>query len=50
MTFNTTKIDEANASITGTISSKTIENNVNKIAIQSSKNLSVQGFRKGKVP
>ncbi len=50
MTFNTTKIDEANASISGIISSKTIEANLNKVALQASKTMSVQGFRKGKVP
>ncbi len=50
MTFSTTKIDEANASISGTISAQTIENNLNKVALQASKSMSVQGFRKGKVP
>ena len=50
MTFNTTKIDEANASISGTISAQTIENNLNKVALQASKSMNVQGFRKGKVP
>jgi len=50
MTFKTNKIDEANASVSGTISAKTIETNVNKIAQHSAKNMSVQGFRKGKVP
>ncbi len=50
MTFNATKIDEANASIAGTISAQTIENNLNKIAQQAAKTMNVQGFRKGKVP
>ncbi len=50
MTFNTTKIDEANASIAGTISAQTIENNLNKIATQAAKTMNIQGFRKGKVP
>lgn len=50
MTFNTTKIDEANASISGTISSQIIEANLNKVALHASKTMSVQGFRKGKVP
>jgi trigger factor len=50
MTFNTTKIDEANALISGTISAQTIENNLNKVALQASKTMNVQGFRKGKVP
>lgn len=50
MTFNATKIDEANASIAGTISAQTIENNLNKVALQASKTMNVQGFRKGKVP
>lgn len=50
MTFNATKIDEANASIAGTISAQTIENNLNKVALQASKSMNVQGFRKGKVP
>ncbi len=50
MTFNATKIDEANASIAGTISAQTIENNLNEVALQASKSMNVQGFRKGKVP
>jgi trigger factor len=50
MTFNATKIDEANASIAGIISAQTIENNLNKIAQQAAKTMNVQGFRKGKVP
>jgi len=50
MTFNTKKINEANATITGTISAKTIDANLNKVAAQAAKTMDIQGFRKGKVP
>jgi len=50
MTFNTNKIDEANATISGTIDAQTLENNLDKVAKQAAKSMDIQGFRKGKVP
>jgi trigger factor len=50
MTFNTNKIDEANATISGTISAEVIEANLDKVAKQAAKTMDIQGFRKGKVP
>jgi trigger factor len=50
MTFNTNKIDEANATISGTIDAQTIETSLDKIAAQAAKTMDIQGFRKGKVP
>lgn len=50
MTFNTNKTNEANATITGTISASTIEANLDKVAKQAAKTMDIQGFRKGKVP
>jgi len=50
MTFNTNKTNEANATITGTISAELIEKNLDKAAAQAAKTMDIQGFRKGKVP
>ena len=50
MSFNTNKIDEANATISGIISVDTIEANLDKVAKQAAKTMDIQGFRKGKVP
>ncbi len=50
MTFTTNKIDEANATITGTITKDVIDANLEKIAKQTAKTMDIQGFRKGKVP
>jgi len=50
MTVNTKKIDEANATISGTIDAKTLESNLDKVAAQAAKTMDIQGFRKGKVP
>jgi len=50
MTFNTNKIDEANATISGTIDAQTLESNLDKVAKQAAKTMDIQGFRKGKVP
>jgi len=50
MTFNTNKIDEANATISGTIDAQTLESNLDKVAKQAAKSMDIQGFRKGKVP
>ncbi len=50
MEFNANRVDEANAVITSTISAKTVEENIDKVAKQASKTMDIQGFRKGKVP
>jgi trigger factor len=50
MTFTTNKIDEANATISGTIDAETLEKSLDKIAGQAAKTMDIQGFRKGKVP
>jgi trigger factor len=50
MEFNAQKIDSANAVITSVIAKEVIESNLNKVAKEASKNLNVDGFRKGKVP
>ncbi len=50
MELNAQKIDSANAVITSTIAKEVIENNLNKVAKDASKNMKVDGFRKGKVP
>jgi len=50
MEFNATKTNEANAVITATIKSETLESTLNKLAKHASKTMDVQGFRKGKVP
>lgn len=50
MEFNAQKIDSANAVITSTIAKEVIEQNLSKVAKDASKNLKVDGFRKGKVP
>lgn len=44
------KIDSANVLIGGTLDSKVIEENVDKLAKQAGKEMKVDGFRKGKVP
>jgi len=44
------KVDEANVIISGTIENSTIEENINKMAIQAGKEMKVDGFRQGKVP
>jgi trigger factor len=50
MEFNAQQIDSANAVITSTIAKEVIDNNLNKVAKDASRNLKVDGFRKGKVP
>jgi trigger factor len=50
MEFNANRVDEANAVITATLTKETIESNLDKVAKQAAKTMSVQGFRKGKVP
>jgi len=44
------KVDEANTLISGTLSNEAIAIEIDKMAIQAGKELSVDGFRKGKVP
>ena len=50
MEFNANRVDEANAVITATLTKDSIENNLEKVAKQAAKTMSVQAFRKGKVP
>lgn len=50
MEFNAQKIDAANAVVTSTIAKDVIEKNLDKVAKQASRNLNIDGFRKGKVP
>jgi len=44
------KVDDANIIVSGTLDSKAIDANVEKLAIQAGKEMKVDGFRKGKVP
>jgi trigger factor len=44
------KVDDANVILSGTIENSTIEENINKMAVQAGKEMKVDGFRKGKVP
>ena len=44
------KIDNANAEVSGKILADEISNKLEKIAKEASKSVSIQGFRKGKVP
>jgi trigger factor len=50
MEFNAKRVDDANAVITSTISTETVEQNIDKVAKQAAKTMDIQGFRKGKVP
>ena len=50
MEFNANRVDGANAVITATVTKETIESNLDKVAKEAAKTMSVQGFRKGKVP
>ncbi len=50
MQITAKKIDSANATISATIASSIVEENVNKIAKELSKTANISGFRKGKVP
>lgn len=50
MKVTVNKVDEANVIISGTIENSTIEENINKMAIQAGKEMKVDGFRQGKVP
>jgi len=44
------KKDNANANVKGKISKEIVEKNLDKIAKEAAKTVSIQGFRKGKVP
>jgi len=44
------KVDDANIIMGGTLDAKTIENNIDKLAKQATKEVKVDGFRAGKVP
>ncbi|WP_419765433.1 MAG: trigger factor [Arcobacter sp.] len=50
MEFNAKRVDEANAEITATMNSATIDAKTDKIAKEAAKTMNIQGFRKGKVP
>ena len=50
MELNIKNIDEANVIITSTIPKDLLDKNFNKVALQTSKDISIAGFRKGKVP
>ncbi|MDD5210871.1 MAG: trigger factor [Sulfuricurvum sp.] len=50
MQITTNKINSANAKINAAITRNTLDNNIEKIAKQLSKEAKVPGFRKGKVP
>lgn len=50
MQITTNKINSANAKINAAITRNTLDNNIEKIAKQLSKDAKVPGFRKGKVP
>jgi len=50
MTLTTNRIDEANATVAGTLSAEVIEKNIDKAAKIAAKSMDIQGFRKGKVP
>lgn len=50
MQMTTNKINSANAKINAAITRNTLDNNIEKIAKQLSKDAKVPGFRKGKVP
>jgi trigger factor len=44
------KVDDANVLVSGTIENSTVEEYINKMAVQAGKEMKVDGFRKGKVP
>lgn len=50
MEFNANRVDGANAVITATVTKEIIETNLDKVAKEAAKTMSVQGFRKGKIP
>lgn len=50
MQIKTNKINSANAQIDAEISKEIVDKNIDKVAKELSKSVSIQGFRKGKVP
>lgn len=50
MKVTVNKVDEANVIVSGTIENSTVEEYINKMAVQAGKEMKVDGFRKGKVP
>lgn len=50
MNITVNKVDEANTLVSGTLSNEAIAIQIDKMAIQAGKELSIDGFRKGKVP
>ena len=50
MKVTVNKVDDANIIVSGTIENSTVEENINKMAVQAGKEMKVDGFRKGKVP
>jgi trigger factor len=50
MKVTVNKTDSANATITASVSKKYLENKINVIAQQASKDMKIDGFRAGKVP
>ncbi|PAF52211.1 trigger factor [Helicobacter sp. 13S00477-4] len=50
MNLQTKRINTANACVTATLLTKDMESKLNKIATKISKNIKLDGFRKGKVP
>ena len=50
MKVTVNKVDDANVIVSGTIENSTVEEYINKMAVQAGKEMKVDGFRKGKVP
>ena len=50
MKVTVNKVDDANVILSGTIDNSTVEEHINKMAVQAGKEMKVDGFRKGKVP
>ncbi|MWV61524.1 trigger factor [Helicobacter saguini] len=48
--METKRVDDANASASGKISTETINNHIEKLANSYAKNMKIDGFRRGKVP
>ncbi len=50
MKVTVNKVDDANVIVSGTIDNSTVEEYIDKMAVQAGKEMKVDGFRKGKVP
>lgn len=50
MEFNANRVNKANATISAVLSKELIDSKLEKVAVEASKTLDIQGFRKGKVP